>query len=63
MWSLGCIIFELIKGYNIFDYECSIKNIMKAMTINQALDIIIFKNGQKFEEFVYENKFFFVQSE
>lgn len=36
---------------------------MKAMTINQTLDINIFKNGQKFEEFVYENKFFFVQSE
>ena len=36
---------------------------MKAMTINQTLDINIFKNGQKFEEFVYEDKFFFVQSE
>lgn len=44
MWSLGCIVYELVTHKVLFNNHSELKNLVKAMAINRTSDLNCFKN-------------------
>ena len=42
MWSLGCILYELVTHQMLFDYKDPKENLIKAMAINNSFDLNCF---------------------
>ena len=47
MWSLGCIVYELITGLVLFPYKTVQENLAKALSINHIYDFKIFQEGPR----------------
>lgn len=55
MWSLGCIIYELLTGTVLFRYKTVQENFAKALCINNCLDFKMFSEGKKFKTYTSQN--------
>lgn len=44
MWSLGCILYELVTFNVLFNYSDERKNMIKAMALNKTIDFGVFQN-------------------
>ena len=42
MWSLGCIIYELVTHKVLFNNQSELKNLVKALSINRTADLSCF---------------------
>ncbi len=47
MWSLGCILYEMITFKILFHYKDPIMNLVKAMSINQIFNLEMFNIRNK----------------
>ena len=45
IWSVGCIIYELITFKILFFYRNPLENLIKAMAINKLYDISYYNEG------------------
>lgn len=59
IWSVGCIIYELVTFNILFYYRNPVENLMKALAINKHYDITFYKKGSIFSKNVMNKKFFF----
>lgn len=44
IWSLGCILYELVTHEVLFSYNCERKNFIKGLAINRNYDLSVFEN-------------------
>lgn len=44
MWSLGCILYEMVTHKVLFAHSDPRKNLVKALSINKTLDLTTFTN-------------------
>lgn len=63
MWSLGCIIFELITKKILFAYTTVQENLVKAMAINKVYNLDIFNDGKSKKKFTLNNQLVCVRNE
>lgn len=52
MWSLGCIVYELLTGKVLFPYRTVQENLAKALAINKVYDFKIFQEGRRRKNYV-----------
>jgi len=45
IWSVGCIIFELVTFRLLFFYRNPLEILAKAMAINKTYDVTFYKTG------------------
>lgn len=57
MWSLGCIIYELLTCTVLFKYKTIQENFAKALSINNSIDFKMFSDGKKFKNYISYNGF------
>ena len=57
MWSLGCIIYELITFKLLFKYKTVEENLAKAMAINSAYNADLFIMGNQFKKLMLKGKY------
>ena len=55
MWSVGCILYELVTHKMLFDFKNPKENFIKAMTINNCFDLNCF--DAQIDQFLV-NKYF-----
>lgn len=55
MWSLGCILYELVTGSVLFPYRTVQENYSKALSLNNSLDFRMFADGKKYRNYVGQN--------
>lgn len=55
IWSLGCILYELLTCAVLFPYKTVTENFAKALAINNSLDFRFFADGKKFKSHVTHN--------
>ena len=55
MWSLGCILYELVTGKILFPYLSVQENLAKAMAINKVYNLDIFGDGKSRQKFLLNN--------
>ena len=52
IWSLGCIIYELVTSCVLFKYKTPQENVAKALSINNSNEIGIFSDGKKWAKYM-----------
>lgn len=52
MWSLGCIVHELLTGKVLFPYRTIQENLAKAMAINRVYDFKMFQEGRRRKNYI-----------
>ena len=57
MWSLGCVLYELLAHRLLFRYKTVEENIAKAMAINKTATIEIYSDGTNYNNIVARNRF------
>ena len=57
MWSLGCILYELVTNQILFRYKHSEENVVKAMALNGLTDIRMFRDGKIWSSIMINDKF------
>jgi len=57
MWSLGCVIFELVAFRMLFKYKTVEENIAKAMAINRTSNFDVFRNGSNYRSLVINHRY------
>lgn len=57
MWSLGCVLYELVAQRLLFRYKSVEENIAKAMAINKTTTIDLFSSGTNYNNIVTKNRF------
>lgn len=57
IWSLGCLIYELVSFELLFGYKNVSENICKAMSLNFYYDCDFFNGGKTKKEFVFRDQF------
>lgn len=57
MWSLGCVIYELIVFRMLFKYKTVEENIAKAMAINKTSSFDAFSKGSNYRNLVVNNRY------
>ena len=55
IWSLGCVIYELITGRLLFRYKYVEENVAKALAINNSANCGLFANGNNYQN-ITKNK-------
>ncbi len=55
MWSLGCILYELVTGTVLFPYRTVQENYAKALALHNSLDFRLFSDGPKFRKYIGQN--------
>lgn len=55
MWSLGCILFELVTCAVLFPYRTVQENFAKALALGNSLEFRLFNDGKKFRKYVGQN--------
>lgn len=53
IWSLGCIIYELVTSSVLFKYKTPQENVAKALSINNSNEIGIFSDGKKWSKYIH----------
>lgn len=57
MWSLGCVLYELIAFRMLFKYKTVEENIAKAAAINRISGFDVFARGSNYRSLVVDNRF------
>lgn len=57
IWSLGCVIYELVAFRMLFKYKTVEENIAKAMAINKSSNFDIFRNGSNYRSMVIYDRY------
>lgn len=57
IWSVGCVIYELITFKLLFYYRNPLENLAKAMAINWMYDVSFYKTGSQFSKVVMNKKY------
>jgi len=57
IWSLGCLIYELVTFKILFRYKTVEENIAKALAINRISNFEIFSNGTNYNNLVVNNRY------
>lgn len=57
MWSLGCILYELITFKLLFKYKTIEENLAKALAINNVYNADLFVNGNQFKKLMIKGKY------
>lgn len=52
MWSLGCIIYELLTGKVLFPYRTVQENLAKALAVNRVYDFKMFQEGRRRKNYI-----------
>lgn len=55
MWSLGCIVYELLTCKVLFNYKTVQENFAKALAINNSVDFRMFSDGKKGKAYLTSN--------
>lgn len=63
MWSLGCILFELVTGKVLFPYLTVQENLAKAMALNKAHNLDVLGEGSARHKFLLNNSLVCIKSE
>ncbi len=62
IWSLGCLIYELLTFRFLFDYTNIQSNIAKALAINKQYDLSLYKNGKGKDSVILKNRYLYLES-
>lgn len=62
MWSLGCVMYELICHRVLFRYKSVEENIAKALAINKTMACDMYCQGTNYNNLVAKNKFLILSS-
>lgn len=57
MWSLGCVIYELVAFRMLFKYKTVEENIAKAAAINRTTSFDAFSRGSNYHSMVVNDRF------
>lgn len=57
IWSLGCVIYELVTFKILFKYKTVEENIAKAMAINRSSNFDVFSKGTNYHNLVINNRY------
>lgn len=57
MWSVGCILYELVTGRVLFNYQTVQENLAKAFAINRIYTTELFADGSKKKRYLTPNGF------
>lgn len=52
IWSLGCILYELLTGKVLFPYRTVQENLAKALAINKTSDFKVFQEGRRRKNYI-----------
>ena len=63
IWSLGCIIYELLTSKILFPFSSPIENVAKALALNDTFDINLYKEGSEARNLLFGRKFLKVKKE
>jgi serine/threonine protein kinase len=63
MWSLGCILFEMVTGKLLFPYTSVQENLVKAMSINRVFNLDYLGEGSARHKFLLNNSVVCLRSE
>ena len=61
MWSLGCIIYELVTSRVLFSYQSVAENLAKAFSINHCFTPELFSDGTKKKKYLTSTNLLFVE--
>ena len=62
MWSLGCILYELITARVLFNYQTVQENLAKAFAINKSYSTELFADGSKKKRYLTPYGFICLES-
>lgn len=57
IWSLGCIVYELISGKKLFRYKTVEENLVKALAIDNRCGFAEFSDGKNWADLTVGDKF------
>lgn len=57
IWSLGCVLYELVAFKLLFKYKTVEENVAKAMAINQIYNTNLFSKGSTWKKFVIKGRY------
>ena len=60
MWSVGCILYELISHEVLFNFKTAQENFVKAMSINNIIDFQFFNDTKKYPKYFSQNGFILI---
>ena len=63
MWSVGCIIYELITNKVLFNYPTVQENMAKALAINRQANFDQLSDANKRKKFMLNNNLLFISNE
>lgn len=55
MWSLGCVLYELVTSTTLFNYKTLEENIAKMFAVCKNTPINLYESGKAYNNFVQEN--------
>ena len=55
IWSLGCIIYEVMSSNVLFKYKTAQENFTKALAINNSVNFKFFTDGKKAKKYFGQN--------
>ena len=61
MWSVGCIIYELVTSKVLFNYQTVAENLAKAFSINHCFTPELFFDGSKRKKYTTTSSLLFVE--
>lgn len=59
MWSVGCIIYELLTSEILFNHQSAVMNFAKALAINKEYNIEFFKKGVHYNKNLLVKKYLY----
>ncbi len=62
MWSLGCVIYELVTNKVLFNYPTVQENLAKALSVNHMTNFDQLSDGNKRKSFIMSNNLIFISS-
>jgi serine/threonine protein kinase len=62
IWSLGCIMYEIITSKVLFNYSTVQENLGKAFAINKSYSTELFADGTKKKKYLTNNGFIYVET-
>lgn len=63
MWSVGCIIYELVTNKVLFNYQTVQENLAKALAINKQVNFDLLSDANKKKKFMLNNNLIFIANE
>jgi len=63
MWSIGCILYELVTNKVLFNYQTVQENMAKALAINRLNNFDILSDANKKKKFMLNNNLLFISND